>query len=126
MKLCTALVKWASDRAAKSGLECYFEGMVNNADREIAKNVYFVTAWNEWNEQAVLEPDSIHKFGYLESLSTKLQEVPVSIVFLESDHKKNAGNRGEFLSQCKKMQGIGENSFRKAKQTYHNCISASK
>ena len=100
----TAAPILSSVNAFKSGLECSFEGMANIPDREIAKNFYFITAWNEWNEQAVLEPDTIHKFGYLETLSTKLQEVPVSIVFPESDHKKNAGNRGEFLSQCKKKR----------------------
>jgi Glycosyltransferase WbsX len=40
-------------------------------------NLFFITAWNQWNEQAVLEPDERDKFGYLNSIQHSLQRIPV-------------------------------------------------
>ena len=40
----------------------------------------FVTAWNEWNEQAVLEPDDTHGHGMLRALRDALRSVPVRVV----------------------------------------------
>jgi len=34
--------------------------------KTVTENFYFITAWNEWNEQAVLEPSDLKKFAYLE------------------------------------------------------------
>ena len=33
------------------------------------KEFIFITAWNEWGEGAYLEPDTIHKYEYLNILS---------------------------------------------------------
>ena len=43
-------------------------------------NLLFVTAWNEWNEQAVLEPDTVHRDAMLRVLRSALREVPVRFV----------------------------------------------
>lgn len=49
--------------------------------REIDVGFNFICAWNEWNEQAVLEPDDRWKFGFLEQISSALQKVPVKPVY---------------------------------------------
>ena len=53
-------------------------------NRNIATNLFFITAWNEWNEQAVLEPNDIDEFGYLQELSFCLQHVPAIPVIMAS------------------------------------------
>lgn len=52
-----------------------FDAMGRRRDRTIDINLFFITAWNEWNEQAVLEPDNIFNFAYLESLSWNLNRI---------------------------------------------------
>jgi len=86
------------------GLKCSFNGMAYDNKREIGKNLYFITAWNEWNEQAVLEPDTLNGFGYLEKLQENLLEMPISIaapsIFSEEDEK----NRESNLKLCGDMK----------------------
>lgn len=57
-----------------------FRAMSAYSGRRVDKNLFFVTAWNEWNEQALLEPDDTYKFGFLEALQENLRRVPVSIM----------------------------------------------
>jgi hypothetical protein len=38
--------------------------------KHVRTNFFFVTAWNEWNEQAILEPDDVNGFGYFEALQS--------------------------------------------------------
>lgn len=39
-------------------------------------NYIFITAWNEWNEQAVMEPGTMFGFGYLMAMRRALQGIP--------------------------------------------------
>lgn len=88
-----------------SALGCSFEGMAYRPNREINKNLFFITAWNEWNEQAILEPDSTNKLGYLQSLSANLQQIPISIVSPELERKANAKARANILKSCLPLVG---------------------
>mmetsp|Transcript_10512 Transcript_10512/g.13327 ORF Transcript_10512/g.13327 Transcript_10512/m.13327 type:complete len:835 (+) Transcript_10512:116-2620(+) len=60
-----------------TGLKTSFEKMSDYSNREVDYNFFFLTAWNEWNEQAVLEPDTEHKFNYLEILRSNLEQSPL-------------------------------------------------
>ena len=48
--------------------EKYLSDLLNIC-AEQKKEFVFLTAWNEWGEGAYLEPDSIHKYEYLEALA---------------------------------------------------------
>lgn len=57
-------------------LDTSFRAMAqSNFDADL--NLFFITAWNQWNEQAILEPDETNKFGYLDSIAHSLERVPV-------------------------------------------------
>lgn len=66
-----------------------FTSMAHHPGRDISLNLYFITAWNEWNEQAVLEPDSTNRFGYLNALKHNLERIPTnkkpSIPYVENE-----------------------------------------
>ena len=49
--------------------------------RETDQGFNFICAWNEWNEQAVLEPDKRWRFQFLEGILSSLSMVPVQPVF---------------------------------------------
>jgi hypothetical protein len=61
-------------------LEKSFATMSKLRGRSIDKNLYFVTAWNEWNEQALLEPDSTYKFAFLEAVQKNVRSVGLNII----------------------------------------------
>lgn len=61
----------------EQGLKDSFRAMSLYANRRVGTNFFFLTAWNEWNEQALLEPDSIYKFAYLDTLQRSLSSVPM-------------------------------------------------
>jgi hypothetical protein len=56
-----------------------FKYMSSYSNRVIDVNLFFITAWNEWNEQALLEPDDIWGFGFIKALRQKLQSVPLQL-----------------------------------------------
>jgi hypothetical protein len=43
-------------------------------------NLFFMTAWNEWNEQAQLEPSDKYKFAYLSALKSNLENLPMTLL----------------------------------------------
>lgn len=62
------------------GLQETFATMSTLGGRTIDKNLFFITAWNEWNEQALLEPDATFKFSFLEAVYKNVRSVGVNIV----------------------------------------------
>ena len=55
-----------------NGLRVSFESMVGQPARRLVPNLFFVNAWNEWNEQATLEPDDLHENGFLRAFRMAL------------------------------------------------------
>lgn len=55
--------------------------MTNNCNSDVSRwgklseNLIFITAWNEWNEQAILEPNDLYGNGYLTALRSAMQSV---------------------------------------------------
>lgn len=45
----------------------YFSKLLEISNSQ-QKEFLFLTAWNEWGEGAYLEPDTLHKYGYLEAI----------------------------------------------------------
>jgi len=72
----TAQPSNVSHEEFSDSLQLSFDAMATT-NRNIGLNLYFVTAWNEWNEQALLEPDDRFSFGYLDTLNKCLQRFPV-------------------------------------------------
>eukprot|EP00977_Amphora_coffeiformis_P007792 scaffold1697_cov180-Amphora_coffeaeformis.AAC.28 len=62
------------------GLRESFAAMSAARARRVDKNLYFITAWNEWNEQALLEPDATYKYGFLEAVQKQTRSVSLNIV----------------------------------------------
>ena len=44
--------------------------------RELEDNFIFITAFNEWNEQAILEPSTLYGNGFLSAMRYVIQAVP--------------------------------------------------
>ena len=49
-------------------------GKLIKISNEQKKDFLFLTAWNEWGEEAYLEPDEENKYNYLIALAEALQE----------------------------------------------------
>jgi Glycosyltransferase WbsX len=62
----------------EESLRLSFHSLSTSYQSKLTVNLYFITAWNEWNEQAVLEPDSKNKFAYLSSISESLKSIPLN------------------------------------------------
>ncbi|CAE7231378.1 wxcX, partial [Symbiodinium sp. CCMP2456] len=65
----------ASPEEFKTGLIESFRNMSHTPNRRINENLYFIAAWNEWNEQGVLEPDHLHSFAYLKALQDAVETI---------------------------------------------------
>ena len=52
----------------------YMSDQIKRARQVYKKDMIFFTAWNEWAEGCVLEPDEKDGFGYLEELRKALLE----------------------------------------------------
>lgn len=53
---------------SKQQFKDYLRAKVRQTEEEYSENYVFVNAWNEWCEGAYLEPDTVHKFDYLEAI----------------------------------------------------------
>jgi len=83
----TAVPMIADENNFNQALQKSFHQMSTYSNRDIDYNLYFLTAWNEWNEQALLEPDDVHKFNYLEILRNNLESCPLrKNVFLRENN----------------------------------------
>jgi len=77
----------------KETLKKIFETSLKALHRTVARenkyNFYFLTAWNEWNEQAVLEPSTYLGFDALttlnDALTARLASCPFNRTKLEAD-----------------------------------------
>lgn len=50
------------------------EKLVDLLQRKDSGDLLMINAWNEWSEGAYLEPDTLNKYGYLESIKAALEE----------------------------------------------------
>jgi len=98
------------------GLQCSFLAMGDNVKREVGRNLYFITAWNEWNEQATLEPDDINGFGYLNALHSELSKVPKVLVASKHGVQADLSSRAEDLKLCKPVCNKGRNCEKQKKK----------
>lgn len=62
------------------GLDCAFTAMAHSPGRDVRENFFFVSSWNEWGHQAVLEPDDTHRFRFLQGLQKMVNDFPVRVV----------------------------------------------
>lgn len=63
-----ATVFHVSVETFENGLRKAFYGHFDELFDYNTINFQFVTAWNEWNEQAILEPNDVDGFGYLKAI----------------------------------------------------------
>lgn len=52
----------------------YLQKLIAKAEDQCSSDFIFITAWNEWSEGSYLEPDTINKYDYLESVKQALNK----------------------------------------------------
>jgi len=67
-----------SPKKFQMSLQKTFKEMANS-DSDEKENFLFITSWNEWNEQCLLEPDSTLGFAYCDALFCELSKYGSSV-----------------------------------------------
>lgn len=52
----------------------YMSRMIRRSKEDYGSEYLFLTAWNEWAEGCIMEPDNIHGYAYLEALKGALED----------------------------------------------------
>jgi hypothetical protein len=68
----------------KSSLRSSFQAMGQalpvTSHQVNSPNLFFINAWNEWNQQAQLEPSNEHGFAYLSAVKANVEEFPMILL----------------------------------------------
>jgi hypothetical protein len=117
------------------GVSCSMDKLAGYSNRSVDQNFYFINAWNEWNEQAVLEPDSRDQFGALTGLHKILVNLPVryplekSSTFIGPECYKDKPFQPVaviirvYVAQLKMMEALMMSMVdMKSRHCYKNCV----
>lgn len=53
----------------------YLKAKIRQTQETYHTNYLFINAWNEWAEGAILEPDEVHRYEYLETIKSVLDSI---------------------------------------------------